>query len=95
MNLGLPICDSLQDKKSTYAGPMEVVRKIVAKDGLLGLYAGMEATFWRYDPFFLLKQRYLITHIIKARLVEWRLLWLYLPGSGNAAQGRDQTGPDA
>lgn len=27
---------------------MDVVRKVVQKDGVLGLYAGMEATFWRY-----------------------------------------------
>lgn len=40
----------LQDKAlaSTYSGPLDVVRQIVRKDGILGLYAGMEATFWRY-----------------------------------------------
>jgi solute carrier family 25 2-oxodicarboxylate transporter 21 len=40
----------LQDKSlaSTYSGPLDVVRQIVRKDGILGLYAGMEATFWRY-----------------------------------------------
>jgi solute carrier family 25 2-oxodicarboxylate transporter 21 len=40
----------LQDKTlaSTYSGPLDVVRQIVRKDGILGLYAGMEATFWRY-----------------------------------------------
>ena len=27
---------------------MDVVRTIVRKDGLLGLYVGMESTFWRY-----------------------------------------------
>lgn len=37
----------LQDKLSTYAGPMDVVRKVIQKEGVLGLYAGMEATFWR------------------------------------------------
>ena len=39
----------LQDKSlaSTYNGPIDVVRQIVRKDGVLGLYAGMEATFWR------------------------------------------------
>lgn len=39
----------LQDKAlaSTYSGPLDVVRQIVRKDGILGLYAGMEATFWR------------------------------------------------
>ncbi|EIM84448.1 organic acid transporter [Stereum hirsutum FP-91666 SS1] len=38
----------LQDKSSTYAGPIDVVRKVIAADGVLGLYAGMEATFWRH-----------------------------------------------
>ncbi|KAN0109056.1 mitochondrial carrier [Russula decolorans] len=40
----------LQDKSlaSTYSGPIDVVRQIVRKDGILGLYAGMEATFWRH-----------------------------------------------
>lgn len=40
----------LQDKSlaSTYSGPLDVVRQIVRKGGILGLYAGMEATFWRY-----------------------------------------------
>ncbi|KAI0684560.1 mitochondrial carrier [Cytidiella melzeri] len=38
----------LQDKASTYAGPMDVVRKVIKNDGFLGLYAGMEATFWRH-----------------------------------------------
>ena len=39
----------LQDKSlaSTYNGPIDVVRQVVRKDGILGLYAGMEATFWR------------------------------------------------
>ncbi|TEB20987.1 mitochondrial carrier [Coprinellus micaceus] len=38
----------LQDKNSVYKGPMDVVRQTVAKEGLLGLYAGMESTFWRH-----------------------------------------------
>ncbi|KAL5498235.1 hypothetical protein ACEPAH_2375 [Sanghuangporus vaninii] len=38
----------LQDKNSTYAGPMDVVRRIVRSEGFLGLYSGMEATFWRH-----------------------------------------------
>lgn len=37
----------LQDKLSTYSGPMDVVRQIIKKEGVLGMYAGMEATFWR------------------------------------------------
>lgn len=27
---------------------MDVVKKIIAKDGLLGMYAGLESTFWRH-----------------------------------------------
>ncbi|OSX56656.1 hypothetical protein POSPLADRAFT_1050557 [Postia placenta MAD-698-R-SB12] len=38
----------LQDKLSTYAGPMDVVKKVIQKEGVLGLYSGMEATFWRH-----------------------------------------------
>ncbi|GJN93890.1 hypothetical protein Rhopal_006949-T1 [Rhodotorula paludigena] len=38
----------LQDKNSTYKGPMDVVAQIVRKEGLLGLYAGLEPTFWRH-----------------------------------------------
>ncbi|KAJ3512703.1 hypothetical protein NLJ89_g3372 [Agrocybe chaxingu] len=38
----------LQDKTSTYKGPMDVVKQVIRKDGLLGLYAGMESTFWRH-----------------------------------------------
>ncbi|KIP05709.1 hypothetical protein PHLGIDRAFT_107900 [Phlebiopsis gigantea 11061_1 CR5-6] len=38
----------LQDKASTFAGPMDVVRTIIRNDGLLGLYVGMESTFWRH-----------------------------------------------
>ncbi|CAE6407458.1 unnamed protein product [Rhizoctonia solani] len=37
----------LQDKTSKYAGPMDVVRTIMRQHGPLGLYAGMESTFWR------------------------------------------------
>ncbi|KAI0742501.1 mitochondrial carrier domain-containing protein [Daedaleopsis nitida] len=38
----------LQDKSSTFKGPMDVVSKVVKSGGLLGLYAGMEATMWRH-----------------------------------------------
>ncbi len=38
----------LQDKHSTYKGPMDVVMQTMRKDGPLGLYSGMEATFWRH-----------------------------------------------
>jgi hypothetical protein len=41
----------LQDKTSTFKGPMDVLKQVIRKHGLLGLYAGMESTFWRYvDP---------------------------------------------
>jgi len=38
----------LQDKSSTFGGPLDVVKQIIRKEGILGLYAGMEATFWRH-----------------------------------------------
>ena len=38
----------LQDKTSTFKGPMDVLKQIIRKHGLFGLYAGMESTFWRY-----------------------------------------------
>lgn len=38
----------LQDKASTYKGPIDVVKKTIAADGLLGLYAGLESTMWRH-----------------------------------------------
>ncbi|KDQ54677.1 hypothetical protein JAAARDRAFT_60626 [Jaapia argillacea MUCL 33604] len=38
----------LQDKASKFAGPMDCLRQVIKKDGLLGLYAGMESTFWRH-----------------------------------------------
>jgi hypothetical protein len=41
----------LQDKNSLYKGPMDVLSQIVKKEGLLGLYAGLEPTFWRYVSF--------------------------------------------
>lgn len=38
----------LQDKASTYAGPMDVVKRTIKAGGPLALYSGMEATFWRH-----------------------------------------------
>ncbi|KAF9455905.1 mitochondrial carrier domain-containing protein [Collybia nuda] len=38
----------LQDKTSTFKGPMDVVKQAIKKDGLLGLYVGMKSTFWRH-----------------------------------------------
>lgn len=38
----------LQDKSSTFAGPIDVVRQTIRHEGVLGLYSGMEATFWRH-----------------------------------------------
>jgi len=45
--LFLPVL-RLQDKSSTFAGPMDVLKTIIRKEGVLGLYAGMESTFWRH-----------------------------------------------
>ncbi|KDQ16946.1 hypothetical protein BOTBODRAFT_30331 [Botryobasidium botryosum FD-172 SS1] len=37
----------LQDKSTIFKRPLEVVRHIIKTDGVLGLYQGMESTFWR------------------------------------------------
>jgi len=39
----------LQDKASTFNGPLHVLRHLVKTEGLIsGLYTGMESTFWRH-----------------------------------------------
>lgn len=38
----------LQDKATTFKGPMDVVRHVIKKDGFIGLYGGLEATVWRH-----------------------------------------------
>ncbi|KAG0144234.1 hypothetical protein CROQUDRAFT_672496 [Cronartium quercuum f. sp. fusiforme G11] len=38
----------LQDRNSTYKGPLDVVIKIVKTNGVFGLYQGLESTFWRW-----------------------------------------------
>lgn len=37
----------LQDPKANYAGSLDVIKQVMASSGPLGLYRGMEATFWR------------------------------------------------
>ena len=38
----------LQDRASTYTGPIDVIRKTVASDGIMGMYKGLESTVWRH-----------------------------------------------
>lgn len=40
----------LQDRNSAgkYKGPLDCVAQIIRNEGILGMYNGMEATFWRY-----------------------------------------------
>lgn len=40
----------LQDKASAgkYSGPLDVIKKIVANEGLLAMYNGLESTMWRH-----------------------------------------------
>jgi solute carrier family 25 2-oxodicarboxylate transporter 21 len=38
----------LQDPKANYNGSIDVIKKVLASSGPLGLYRGMEATFWRH-----------------------------------------------
>ena len=81
----LPI-NRLQDKSSTYAGPMDVVRQTLRKNGVLGLYVGMESTFWRRVNFQLPAAGSDVDMASKTFLVERWILWLDLPSTGNDAQ---------
>ncbi|KAG8964464.1 hypothetical protein FRC03_001780 [Tulasnella sp. 419] len=38
----------LINTRPDFQGPIDVVKHVVRNDGLLGLYAGLEATFWRF-----------------------------------------------
>ncbi|KAA1103923.1 hypothetical protein PGT21_004657 [Puccinia graminis f. sp. tritici] len=38
----------LQDRNSSYKGPIDVVLKTVKSQGIFGLYGGLESTFWRH-----------------------------------------------
>lgn len=38
----------LQDQKSTFKGPLDVVSHVVKKEGPLAIYNGLEATMWRH-----------------------------------------------
>jgi len=38
----------LQDKSTVFKGPLEVVKYIIRTDGVMGMYKGMESTFWRH-----------------------------------------------
>ena len=40
----------LQDKASAgkYSGPLDVIKKIVANEGILAMYNGLESTMWRH-----------------------------------------------
>ena len=38
----------LQDVSSSYKGPIDVVRKIIAQEGVLAMYNGLESTLWRH-----------------------------------------------
>lgn len=38
----------LQDLNSSYKGPIDVVKQIIAKEGTLAMYNGLESTMWRH-----------------------------------------------
>lgn len=38
----------LQDSRSNYKGPVDVVKQIIAKEGVLAMYNGLESTMWRH-----------------------------------------------
>lgn len=91
----------LQDKAQAhlYKGPMDVVSKIVKADGVLGLYAGMESTFWRHvlwngGEWARSSRRDSWgrhgTAVTDSSSLTRRLLWLHLPGTVPPPQGKRQ-----
>lgn len=38
----------LQDSRSNYKGPVDVVKQIIAKEGVMAMYNGLESTMWRH-----------------------------------------------
>ncbi|KAI9616030.1 hypothetical protein H4Q26_011282 [Puccinia striiformis f. sp. tritici PST-130] len=38
----------LQDRNSSYKGPLDVIMRTVKTHGIFGLYGGLESTFWRW-----------------------------------------------
>lgn len=40
----------LQDKAQAhlYKGPIDVIKQVLARDGLVGMFSGLESTFWRH-----------------------------------------------
>lgn len=79
----------LQDKASTYTSPSDVIKKTIAKDGPLGLYNGMEATFWRHVSWSKLSWRAMRRDSLICMRRRW-LLWYNLHHQGLASQGRGQ-----
>ncbi|PLW04407.1 hypothetical protein PCANC_28390 [Puccinia coronata f. sp. avenae] len=72
----------LQDRNSSYKGPLDVVVKTVKAQGVLGLYGGLESTFWRHV--------FVIVSLILTRyfVVEWWLLRFYFQNQSHDAQSR-------
>ena len=81
----------LQDKASTYTSPSDVIKKTIAKDGPLGLYNGMEATFWRHVTW---SKSFCASGSGRRWLIpmcrRW-LLWYHLHHQGLDAQGRGES----
>lgn len=38
----------MQDKNSVFTGPVQVIKETIRKQGVMAMYGGMEATFWRH-----------------------------------------------
>ena len=54
----------------------------------IGLYAGMEATMWRSVSRVSSTFIWMVLTVTQTFLVEWRLLRLYLPSTGAAAEAQ-------
>ena len=76
----------LQDKTSVFKGPMDVLKQVIQKEGLLGLYAGMESTFWRYIIWSKFSNFYLM--LLQTGILERRIFRLYSSSQGVTSKTR-------
>lgn len=82
----------LQDRSSAsrYSGPLDCVKQIIKHEGILGMYHGLEPTFWRYYYLSKIKSRLMLRLTVhfsacQACHLEWRLLRMHIPSAGALA----------
>ena len=80
----------LQDKSSTFAGPMDVVKQIIQKEGILGMHLVRKHVSCSVDALCLMVRVicWYGVHILAASVVERGLFRMHLQSSQHIAQAR-------